>query len=251
MRWLRNRVSSPFVAAIALGTIAMGGVSRADLVGPTPYLSFDDSPFQGGSFSYFYLENFEDLALNTPGVTANTGAVFGDGALFDTSTDSVDGDDGAIDGSGSRGHSFGVSFGNPALAFTFDEDVLGLLPTHVGIVFTDGFNPSSFEAFDAGGLSLGVFGPYNFFASPATQVQGATAEDTFVGFINAGGISRIVASTTGQGGLEVDHLQYGRMGTTAVPEPASILGLGLGSLAIAGRRSWARKRHSKRIRAAH
>lgn len=47
--------------------------SSATFYGPTPYLSFRDSPFSGTNFSYFYLEDFEDGLLNTPGVNVTTG----------------------------------------------------------------------------------------------------------------------------------------------------------------------------------
>jgi hypothetical protein len=63
--------------AIAILTAALTGLSGLDAiagsVGPSPYLSFSDSPFNGGSFTYFHLETFEDHLLNTPGVTASPG----------------------------------------------------------------------------------------------------------------------------------------------------------------------------------
>jgi hypothetical protein len=39
-------------------------------LGPSPYLSFDDSPFKNLNFSYFYLEDAEDRLINVPGVEA-------------------------------------------------------------------------------------------------------------------------------------------------------------------------------------
>ena len=69
-------------------------VYRPSRTGPT-YSSFADSPFFSQSFSYFYLEDFEDGALNTPGVTTHQSwYVKGPSA----STDSVDADDGVVDG---------------------------------------------------------------------------------------------------------------------------------------------------------
>lgn len=128
--------------------------AQAQLLGPTPYLSLADSPFAGGSFAYFHLENFEDGLLNTPGVSAAIGTVSGPGAL----TDSVDADDGAIDGFGTGGSVLYSNFATSAFSFTFNASALGgLLPTHAGIVWTDvgqvssgtrGFGGVSFEAFD-------------------------------------------------------------------------------------------------------
>src|SRR5438034_5081946 len=91
-------------------------------IGPTPYLSKNDSPFLTSiNAGTTFLETFESGALATPGVTASAGAVFGPGGL----TDSVDGDDGAIDGSGTNGHSFFSGAGSTGITFTFDAGVLG------------------------------------------------------------------------------------------------------------------------------
>jgi hypothetical protein len=102
-----------------------------------PYLSFANSPFNGGSFSYFYLENFEDHLLNTPGVTADAGGVAS--VIFGPSIhDSVDADDGAINGSGLGGDSYFTGNGAAGVRFTFNAGVLGGLPTSAGLVWTDG-----------------------------------------------------------------------------------------------------------------
>ena len=52
------------------------------------------------------------------------------------------------------------------------------------------------------------------------------------GVQNAGGIQAIKLSNT-SGGIELDHVQYGRMPVDDVPEPVSLALLGLG-LAGAG-----------------
>ena len=205
--------------------------ASAGPIGPSPYLSFADSPFNGGSFSYFNLETFEDHLLNTPGVTANTGGVTS--VVFGPSIhDSVDADDGAIDGSGLAGDSYFSSNGSAGVRFTFSAATLGSLPTHAGIVWTDGDGTTSFQAFDALNNSLGIIGPV---ALANGSFNGETAEDRFFGWINAGGISSILISNT-SGGIEVDHLQYGLAagGAAPVPEPASLLLLfsGLTGLAV-------------------
>ena len=185
----------------AAGTLSSQAAAQTFL-GPTPYLCFDDSPFRGLSFGYFYLETFEDHLFNVPGVTANQGGVTS--VVFGPSIhDSVDCDDGAIDGSGLQGDSF---FGSADMTFTFDAHVLGSLPTHAGIVWTDGGFGAviTFEAYDAAGNSLGTVEGHH----AGQGNNGETDEDRFYGVEYAPGISAIRISHT-SGGLEVDHLQYG------------------------------------------
>lgn len=245
-------------------------VSAQVLIGPTPYLSFADSPLPGSaSFSYFYLENFENSGF-TPGWTANAGWMrAGPNAL----TDSVDADDGAIDGSGARGSSFYSGGATSILAITFDATVLGALPTHVGVVWTDvgisapdlGLANFSFEAFDSASVSLGAIGPFTLGDGSAVS---ATGEDRFFGVIFSGGISRIELTSSGSGpndivgfgrtgsallpagstDWEVDHLQYGRAAPVvgAVPEPAVTGVLAAGVLCSLGFLRWRRRKSSDR-----
>ena len=173
----------------------------AQLLGPTPYLSQADSPFAALiTAGTVVVENFEDGALNTPNVAASAGAPFGPSGI----TDSVDADDGSIDGSGTAGNSFFSGSGAAGITFTFNPAAPGGLPTRAGIVWTDGAGTTTFEAFGPGGASLGVIGPV---AIADGSFTGGTAEDRFFGVINAGGISAIRISNT-SGGIEVDHLQY-------------------------------------------
>jgi RHS repeat-associated protein len=170
----------------------------------TQYLSNADSPFRNLNSTYFHLETFEDHLLNTPGVTASTGGVTS--VLFGpTNHDSVDGDDGVINGTGLAGDSYFSANGSAGIRFTFNAAVLGTLPTHAGIVWTDGSGGITFEAFDAQGVSMGVRGPFNNIADLSNS--GTTGEDTFFGVYNRGGISAIRIANTA-GGIEVDHLQY-------------------------------------------
>ena len=183
--------------------------SAPTLLGPTPYLSFNDSPFKDVSFSYFYLEDFEDGSLNVPGVTAVSASglpftVDGPGLY----QDSVDLDDGVIDGNGQQAHSL-IEAGNGIIGgfkFSFNANTLGTLPTHVGIVWTDSYSnigvpsgtdqtPLTFQGFDAQGNSLGTI------ALGQGQIgdnrfDGRTVDDRFFGVINLGGISAISISQT-------------------------------------------------------
>lgn len=193
----------------------------ATLIGPTPYLSVVDSPFLGSLG--FTLEDFEDGLFNIPGVSANVGAPFGPGG----STDSVDADDGLIDGIGTNGRSYHYADAIAGIRFTFDEIVLGTLPTRAGLVWTDGNNSIVFEAFDRNGVSLGILvgshGDGSYF--------GTTGDDRFYGVEYAAGIGSIHIRSTGGGGIEVDHLQYGW-----IPTPGALGVLGMGVLAASRRR---------------
>jgi hypothetical protein len=226
------------IASAAAVIVALPHLAAASSIGPTPYMSFSDSPFNGESFSWFYLEDFEDGLLNTPGVTVSPSTV---AIAVGGYTDSVDGDDGFVDGSGSNGHSFWGNFTSALFAFDFSVAELGTLPTHVGLVWTDvgnvvsgsyGFTGVSFEAFDENGVTLGVTGP---FMLGDGAISGQTAEDRFFGAINSGGISRVEIRSPATTDWEVDHLQYGfaaerALDANPVPEPATcgLLATGLG-----------------------
>ena len=198
------------LAGLLLLAPAVG--ARADIFGPSQYLCFDatatgatgscgtkDSPFKAIGTGYFYLEDFEDDAFE-PGWSIG-GMQTRNGPS--PTTDSVDEDDGAIDGSGVAGSSH-LEAG--AFTIDFDENVLGAFPTHVGLVWTDGGSGVlvTFEAFSASGSSLGSL------SSPAGDPadDGATVEDVFFGWSEPTGISAVRVSQA-SGSPEIDHLQYG------------------------------------------
>jgi hypothetical protein len=197
---------------IALSVLCLSSTNPAAAgpVGPTPYLQTSDSPFSAFTFDYYYLEDFEDNLFNVPGVTKTISDIIGPGLA----ADSVDADDGSIDGSGNGGRSLFVA--GAALTFTFNPEALGELPTHAGIVRTDGGSIATgahilFEAFGPGMISLGsittAFGDGN--------PNGATAEDRFFGWSDSNGI---LAIRIPSGVFEVDHLQFG----ASVPEPSTM-----------------------------
>jgi hypothetical protein len=224
---MRRRLLAITTAAAAL--VALPHLAAASPIGPTPYRSLSDSPFSGESFSWFYLEDFEDGLLNTPGVSVSPSSV---AIAVGGYTDSVDGDDGFIDGSGSNGHSLWSNFASALFAFDFNAAALGAFPTHVGLVWTDvgnvvtgkyGFTGVTFEAFDENGVTLGVMGPI---VLGDGAISGQTAEDRFIGAINSGGISRVEIRSPDTNDWEVDHLQYGfaaerTLDAQPVPEPAT------------------------------
>jgi hypothetical protein len=199
--------------------------SRAELVvlGPNPYLSGADSPFYDhGSTVSFFLEDFEDAHLNAPGLFqpfhGNTHAVvLGPGEL----TDSVDADDGVVDGRGQGGHSLAARLylvfpTDPPLSwsfiqFGFDRDALGQYPNVFGFVWTDGVSPSDLlvefldqgsrllDQFELGGLGDGLH-------------AGETGEDRFLGFVSDTPFAFIRITNKYDGPpytFEIDHVQYG------------------------------------------
>lgn len=220
---------------IAAALCASFAAQGAAVSGPVPYLQASDNPVSG-PFVFSHLETFEDKLLNTSGVTALGGTVLGPGA----STDSVDADDGSVDGSGSAGHSY-YSSGANFITFSFSAAALGSLPTVVGLAFTDvgvldGLpcckSDASFEAFDELGASLGMFKIGDFGDG---FVNGSTAEDRFVAVRHAGGISGFKVGFANSTDWEVDHLFYAR-DAAGVPEPATLALAGLGLLAAGARR---------------
>ena len=213
-----------------VASLNLGATAYAAVTGPIlPYLSFNDSPFHGQSFSYFHYETFEENALTAPGVTASAGVV-GTGPLYDS-----------VEGMGPAGHSLFSGCGICGITFTFSASVLGQLPTSAGIVWTDGDGPNrTFRAFDQNGVSLGsiVDSSQKFFS---TGGDGAVGNYRFYGATNPGGISSIFIAND-SGGIEVDDLQFGAAGPAGVPEPAgwAMMLIGFGGLGAVIRRRRAR-----------
>lgn len=231
--------TTKLIAAFSVGLVLMGGrYAMADSVTwilPTPYLSEDDSPWASAEdMEYFYLEDFEDGLTNTPGLTINGGFIRG--PEDSRAVDSVDGDDGVIDGWCDGGHAYMATNHGESVTvrLAFDAHELGGLPTYAGLVWTDG-NPDAtvtVEAFDFMGASIGSFEV----VLGDGQHGGSTAADRLLGMEFTGGIAAMTI-TTSFGSLEIDHIQYG-MAPIVVPLPAPVgMGLaGLGLVAVARRR---------------
>lgn len=163
-----------------------------------------ESPFAGVRFpSYFHLENWEDGALNTPGATASSTQL---SSSFGVSLiDSIDCDDGATDGTCVDCDALWAS---GTVEVTFDGTALGGLPTHTGLVWTDGgFGTDvTITAFDA---SDQLVDTQTVSGIGDDSISGTVAEDRFFGIVHMAGIRRIVV-VNNSGGVEIDHLQYGR-----------------------------------------
>jgi len=176
--------------------------------------SFSFSGSNTASSEWFELEKFEG-----PKFENNTiGVKYRPNEIVKTSTDptywdSVDADDGKIDGA-SRSQGRFVLQKDGDIKFEFDGK--RGFPTDVGLVWTDIHANApkmdgniTFEAFDATGKSLGVRGPI-YVGGDGTTVANPQ-DDRFFGLHYNGGISAFnVKSTVVQVGVEYDHLQYGR-----------------------------------------
>lgn len=210
-------------AVLTAAVLVLGGSAHAaTFVGPTEYLSTADSPFSG--HSGWTVDNLEDDSL-LPGITASAGSIIG-AEDFGSLVDSVDADDGAIDGVG-QGRSIFTGDGGTGITFTFDATILGGLPLSVGIVWTDGGGTVRFEAFDATDTSLGfITGSH-----ADGGFSGTTAEDRFYGASNLDGIRKITISNTASG-IELDHIQF----SFAVPSPSSAAPLAILALISTRRR---------------
>jgi hypothetical protein len=224
----------PLLALVLLSFAAQSALG-ATLYGPTPYRSAADSPFDlSGLGSTFYLEDFEDGELNTPGISwlGPPGIVLEPGTL----TDSVDGDDGVIDGLGRDGRSLrsvgiSVDFSDPPnvsliTSYKFDATALGFLPNAFGFVWTDGppLGAVVIDVLDdAGNIRNHYYWPETGYGTIGDEFfDGGTADDSFYGIYDPNGFSRIVVWTHTRddqfNSFELDHLQYG----VIVPEPSTM-----------------------------
>lgn len=180
------------------------------------------------------LEDFEDGMLDHGIVlTSLDGQIIGPGfsSGLEGLTDSVDGDDGVIDGIGNEGY----SYFSPGNSITID------LPSPMksaGFVWTDGDRNSmtTVEFYGPGGL-LGSIGPLGL---ADDSFQGTTGEDTFFGAQDPDGITSIVVTNAGGSGIEIDHIQFQDCSecVTSVPEPSTFAIFAFSFLGLFG---WRRK----------
>ena len=206
---MKTKRTIPLLPILSLVCFHITG--QTTFYGPTSYLEPSDVPvgfYANGSASF--IEDFEDMSLDG-GISASSGAILQTGPSPDLMADGVDIDDGAIDGSGTNGSNHFTFSGSVGITYTFDQ-----LKTEAGLVWTDGTSSTAqwtFEAFGAGMVSLGTYGPFQV---GDTNNNGQTAEDRFFGVTNPNGIIAIkISQVSGPtGGLEVDHIQYGDNVTT-------------------------------------
>jgi len=202
-------------------------------LGPTPYLSRADSPFPvDGSSPSFHLEDFEDGQLNTPGIyDLNPPATRSSVQLPGILTDSVDEDDGAIDGNGQDGHSVASSYyfrlpldppvTRRPIDLAFEPVFGGMYPNAFGFVWTDGLLSSTVEIriYGINKIELDIL---RFHDLGDSHYQGTTSDDRFIGFIATEEVAFVTLTAIFVGGdstFEIDHISYGRI----VAEPTSCI----------------------------
>lgn len=182
---------------------------------PSPYQQSSDSPFYCRSLGSFHLANFEGDGGLPIGVSALLGTLAATPGALNALIDSVDGDDGVADGGVDgatypceRCNSWFNGNGAQGVSFEFDGTALGGLPTHAGLVWTDGNGPLT-VTFTAYGEDGGVIGTQVVSGIGDSSNFGGTQEDRFFGIVYDAGVKKITMSNSA-GGIEVDHLQYGR-----------------------------------------
>ncbi len=209
-----TRLATAGVFFLGIGAVTQSAHADATFFfANTPYLSAADIPagfYAGGA--PVLLEDLQDGSLDSS-LAGSAGSIIGPGQ-FDGLRDSVDADDGVIDGSGgATGRSWFSGAGPNGVTFTFTG---AALPTAFAIVWTDGGGNVTFSAMDGLGNSLGSITQGGFADASSS---GTTGEDRFFGVTFDGGIGSIFIKNS-SGGIEVDHIQYGNM-VSAVPVPAA------------------------------
>lgn len=194
------------------------------LVTKDNYMSAADSPFDlaGGGF---YLEDFEDGTVNTPGLSART-----DPPPFDFYRSRIVGP--LVGGVSVDPSGFAIRPDNVLsdlvahnfthLAFDFDDSVLGSLPKQVGFVLTQADIP--------GTVYIDLFRPNGSMIGTLTS---DFASGRSLGVTSTEGIATIEVSmragTSDSPYFQVDHVQY-------VPEPSGAVLLLAGIAVVAGSR---------------
>ncbi|WP_156972525.1 hypothetical protein [Nitrosospira sp. NpAV] len=200
--------------------------ANATLIDPVPYSSFAGSPSARALFDYFELEHPEDCLSNVSDGLAPHGVASRSASRGDW----INADRSPPNGSGASGHTWYFN-GVSSITFTFSTALLGALPNHAGLIWTDlglanvrkGFDSILFEAFDTAHNLLGIIGPS---ALGDGLFAGQTAEDRFFGVTSASGIGSVRISLLHSTEQGLDNLQYDLaklMPFSADPDPANTL----------------------------
>jgi hypothetical protein len=213
-----------WIAGLALAWFAGCSVASVVTYGPSSYASFADSPLRDLDFSFFHLETLSP-GPNAPGVGSH-------GSATTVSFGGL-----AVDG---NANSFGAF--HPVIFLEFFATATTPLPTHVGLVWTRGGFPLAPDAApgDIGVLFLAPgLGVIAELSTPIpTTHEGSPG--IFFGASDPEGIGGLLMFTPTRStfGINIDHLQYGRLATSAavVPEPGTILLSAVALLALAATR---------------
>jgi hypothetical protein len=215
---MRSHFKRLVLGVFLMGISSIAANAATTAFGPSAYLQHGDTPAEFICENCpLHVEDFEDGMLSDF-LTIDNGMVFPPNGTTGTnqpSTDSVDGDDGSVDGFGLNAYSW-FSGSVQSLTIDFAEGVKS-----AGLVFTDGDSASTnvmLEAFDMSGTSLGVINAGDL---ADDSFYGETAEDRFLGFTNTdGAIYSMTLSIDAGTGIEVDHIQW-QSHAECVPEPAT------------------------------
>jgi len=180
----------------------------ATLVNPIPYTSFASNSYAHALFDCFDVEDLEDSSLSASGDPALHGMAPRSAGLPDLVVE----DASSILESGASGRTWYFN-GVSSITFTFGAALLGALPTHAGMVWTNlglanvrkGFDSVLFEAFDTMNNSVGLVGPSAFGDG---LFAGQTVEDRFFGITSASGIGSVRISLLNSTQQGLDNLQY-------------------------------------------
>lgn len=227
---MRSYFKRLILGVLLMGISSIAANAATTSFGPSAYLQHGDTPSEFICENCpLHVEDFEDGMLDGF-LTIDNGVVFppnGTTGTSQPSTDSVDGDDGSVDGSGLNAYSWFSGNGNSSLTIDFAEGVKA-----AGLVFTDGDSASSnvmLEAFDMSGNSLGIINAGDLADG---SFYGETAEDRFLGFTNTdGAIYSMTLSINAGSGIEVDHIQW-QSHAECVPEPAACMLILFGLLGV-------------------
>lgn len=185
-------------AACALGAVDPAS-AQITITPPAPYVQVRDHAAFGVSGRVgvtYFLEDFEDGLLNTPGVSADPSASV-------VSGDSVDLDDGLLDGIG-----LGKCLANSTtgvITLQFNSGTLGGFPNRVGVVWTNGASNTAVTITVLDGANQLASQP--FFPIGDNGPAGSTAEDRLFVVESPNGIQSLQIADSG-GTIQIDHVQY-------------------------------------------
>jgi hypothetical protein len=219
------RKVSRLFAGFAFALLACNSHGAVVTYGPSTYASFADSPFRGLDFSFFHLETLSP-GPNAPGVGSHGSATTRTfGGL-------------AVDG---NANSFGDL--HPVIFLSFFATANTPLPTHVGLVWTQGGFPRdpSIGPGDIGVLFLDTGRRIIAELEAPIPPGHAGSPGIFFGASDPDGIGGLLmfTPTLSTFGINIDHLQYGRLATrdgATLPEPATLVLAAAALLAMAGMR---------------
>lgn len=224
-----SHITRTLCALFLFGVLPLANAATTTF-GPSAYLQTGDTPagfFCAGCVGW--IEDFELAEGADSFITMDNGELLGPNTfsgLMNSVTDSVDGDDGVVDGTGNDGSSWFADSNSVTVSFANTVK-------NAGLVFTDGDRVSTnirLEAFDSDGNSLAHIDAGDLADDMFT---GETAEDTFLGFQDTDArIASITLSMDGGTGIEIDHVHWQE--ACVVPEPSTAIIALMGLLGLIG-----------------